>query len=189
MRGNVILLVEDDPQQAESISRAIQKRFPQYAVKVVDTEYTFRTYVEEMVRIASIPQMVICEVMLPWEYPEPVTPDTPPEVKEGTFRKAGLRCWRYFREKVEFQRVPWIYFTVLDDITIEFAQHADLLTSYVQKSGSILPFLEEMEDMFAFSGLWKRAEQGTIDQHGASPEMMRILRAGELERIRPTNIP
>ncbi|MEN9614432.1 MAG: hypothetical protein RLZZ347_739 [Candidatus Parcubacteria bacterium] len=184
-----ILLVEDDPQQAESIKRAIERHFPQYTVVVVDTEYAFRTRVDELARAASIPRMVVCEVMLPWEYPNPTTPDVPPEVREGTFRKAGTRCWKYFRQKTEFQRVPWIYFTVLDDVTIEFVQHSDLLTSYVQKSGSILPFLKDMGDILLFSGLWNQTEQGIPDQPGASPEMMRILREGELERIRPTNIP
>ena len=121
--------------------------------------------------------------MLPWIFPELVTPDIPDEVKVGTFRKAGLRCWKWFRQYPCFQRVPWIYFTILDDVTIEFSKHADLLTGYVQKAGSIKPLFEEMEELLTASGPWEATETEVTAELTASPEMARRLREGMAESV------
>ena len=55
-----ILVVEDDPQQSESIKRAIESRYPQYAVSVRNRKQV-STVCRGFGKVPSIPIMVICE--------------------------------------------------------------------------------------------------------------------------------
>ena len=54
-----ILVVEDDPQQSESIKRAIESRYPQYAVSRNRKQVS--TVCRGFGKVPSIPTMVICE--------------------------------------------------------------------------------------------------------------------------------
>lgn len=165
---DLILLVEDDPQQSESIKRAIQGRYQSADVKLVETESEFYDWVDRIPDVGPHPRVVICDVMLPWTFPSLNAPKPPSDVSKGTFRKAGLRCWKKFRQREHFRTVPWIYFTVLDEKTIEFANNRDNRTGFAQKSGPIEDLLEEMEE-------WSDTEDRVTKSLTDSPKMRRIL--------------
>jgi len=59
------------------------------------------------------PDVVVIDVMLRWTNPHPEQPERPPDVIEGGFMRAGLRCLERIRAnpKLIFSRV--ILFTVL----------------------------------------------------------------------------
>ncbi len=142
-----ILIVEDDPQQSESIRDAIRRCYRGAVVEILETEYEFRRRMDRIPKEGPKPRMVICDVMLPWAYPDPDAPSAPPDVQEGTFRMAGVRCYDCFRRREDLKEIPWIYFTVLDKETIEYEKHSDERASFVQKSSSINVLLDEMRQM------------------------------------------
>lgn len=164
-------MIEDDPQQSASIKAAIESHYRNVEVELLETESEFCNHVAKMPVGETRPHIVICDVMLPWAFPDPNAPEAPPEVVAGTFRNAGLRCWRRFRQREDLRSVPWIYFTVLDEKTIEFENHHDDRTGYVQKSGSIEPLLEEMEE-------WSETDEQVLQSLTFSPKMREILLDG-----------
>jgi len=142
-----ILLIEDDPQQSETIKAALERRYGDVQVELVETEADFYTRLSSIPVGGERPRIVVCDVMLPWAFPAPDSPSQPPEVIRGTFREAGLRCWRRFREREDLRGVPWIYFTVLDAKTINLESHSDANTGYAQKAGGIEPLFEKINDI------------------------------------------
>jgi DNA-binding NarL/FixJ family response regulator len=173
-----ILLIEDDPQQSSSIKAAIERRYRDLEVEVLETESEFCDRLAVLRVQDPKPRMVICDVMLPWSFPDPDAPIAPADVQEGTFRKAGLRCWRRFRRHKHLESVPWIYFTVLDERTIEYEAHSDNRTGYAQKSSSIKPLLEEMEEYLHVDDDWTETDEQVTQRLLSSPKMRNILLDG-----------
>jgi CheY-like chemotaxis protein len=173
-----IVLVEDDPQQSASIKAAIGHRYRDAEVKLLETESEFYGFLAALPVGGGGLRMVICDVMLPWAYPEPDAPAAPQKVREGTFRTAGLRCWQKFREQTGLRGIPWIYHTVLDEKAVELENYSDEQTGFIQKSSSIDPLLEEMEDFFHVDDPWAETEEQTARTLVASPRMRRILLEG-----------
>ncbi len=145
--NHLIFLVEDDPQQAWSIAKAIRQHDHAADIEVIETESEFYERLNRIPLAGPRPDIVICDVMLPWTFPSPDASKPPPEVKAGTFRKAGLRCWARFRTRPDLRTVPWVYFTVLDANTIELPAHSDEQTSHVQKFGPLEPLIDEMRKL------------------------------------------
>lgn len=142
---SLALLIEDDPQQSETIKEVVESRYRNLEVKWIETESDFYNYLESLTEDEKLPSVVICDVMLPWAFPAPGSPHQPMEVTKGTFRKAGLRCWKKFRQQEAASSIPWIHFTVLDKKTIDFNNNSDSKTGYAEKAGSIQPLIAEME--------------------------------------------
>lgn len=109
------ILIEDDPQQLESIKLAIERHYPGVEVQTLETESDFYDHLAQIPKFDERLRMVICDVMLPWAFPSVDAPLPPADVIKETFRKAGLRCWKKFRQREDLRSVPWIYFTVLDE--------------------------------------------------------------------------
>jgi hypothetical protein len=177
MRDRVIL-VEDDPEQSASIKAAVRARYRNAEVEILETEG------ELYRRVASLPpgggdlRMVICDVMLPWAYPDRGSPKPPQEVVEGTFRKAGVRCWRKLRQRQDLRDIPWIYFTILDERAFEFARYSDDRTGYAQKANSIEPLLDEMGECFRAGDPWLESDEHVTGAFVGSPKMRSILLEG-----------
>ncbi|MCX6724068.1 MAG: hypothetical protein NT155_02735 [Candidatus Staskawiczbacteria bacterium] len=165
-----IILIEDDPQQALAIMSAVNRRFTDFAVRLVETESEFYEFIARLPAQGEKPIMVISDVMLPWAFGETPIPK-PQGVEEGGFRMAGTRCWKKFRQREDLRQIPWIYFTVLDDQTIEFAQNHDEKTGYVQKGKSIEPLLMEIED-------WLETDESATEALASSTTMRKALEAG-----------
>jgi CheY-like chemotaxis protein len=175
---DVILLVEDDPQQSASIKAAVERHCRNAEVELLETESDFYARLAAITGSGTRPRMVICDVMLPWAFPDPDAPKAPPDVERGTFRKAGLRCWERFRQLDDLRRVPWIYFTVLDEKTIGFETHSDERTGYVQKAGSIAPLLQEIDEYLHVDDQWAETDDQITQRLVDSPRMRRILLDG-----------
>ncbi len=143
----IVLLVENRPALAHPVRCAIEREFDDFEVVTVETENDFRLNMDSFLGNGTCPLAVISEVMLPWVQAGPEVPAIPPEVKKGTFRKAGTRCWKLFRQHRQFQTIPWIYFTFLNKATIGFDRHSDELTALVEKDGGITPLLEKLGDL------------------------------------------
>jgi DNA-binding NarL/FixJ family response regulator len=177
MKGHIIL-IEDDPQQSASIKAAIERRYQNAEVELLETEAEFYKRVEAAPSGGVRPRMIVCDVMLPWAHPDPGAPAPGPEVIEGKFRKAGLRCWVKSRESKELKSTPWVFFTVLDQSTIEFATHSDERTGYARKGPSIEPLLKEIEECLHLDDEWRESEEQVTKDLLASPRMRKILLAG-----------
>jgi len=172
----LILLIEDDCQQSETIKRAIERRYQSVSVELIESESDFCQRLHSLPDSKRKPRVVICDVMLPWASPAPDAPTQPREVAEGTFRKAGLRCWARFREHQDLRSVPWIYFTVLDEKTIDLKSYSDDKTGYVQKAGSIEPLFAEIDEFQ--DNAWPDTDEDVSSKLMASPNMLKLLLTG-----------
>jgi CheY-like chemotaxis protein len=168
-----VYLVEDDPQQSATIKDAIERRYNNIKVELLETESEFRECLDSLATHQKPPRLVICDVMLPWAFPAPNAPPPPPEVEKGTFREAGLRCWERFREVPAYKEIPWIYFTVLDVNTIDYTHHSDGKTGYSQKSGSLNPLFVEIEEFEDQD--WKESAEEVSRRLLEIPKMRKIL--------------
>ena len=142
-----VVLVEDDLLQANSIKVCIMRHLVDVEVEVIEDESDF---CEWLARLApgdsSAPVLIVSCMMMPWDS-ERLT--DPPEVSKD-FRFAGSRCWKRFRERADLKHIPWIYNTVLDELTMQFEKNCDIFTGYAQKSRSIDPLLSEIDSLLAF---------------------------------------
>lgn len=141
---DLLLVIEDDPIQSETILSVLRQAFPCYEVVLAETESDFRAYVASLAHSHRI-VAVVSDVMMPWCHPSDKSPTPPREVLMGTYRQAGTRCFDWFRKRL--QKTPWVYFTVLDESTIDFERHSDKQTRYVQKSGSISSLIEAVRGL------------------------------------------
>ena len=164
---NYIILIEDDPPQLEQNKKVLEKAFPELKVETLETESDFYGAVEGMTEKKK-PRAVLCDVMLPWSFPAPDAPQAPKTVMSEGFRKAGVRCWKLFRSKSCLREVPWIYFTILDELTIEYAQNRDAHTRYIKKTKDIEPLLREVATFLCLKCCWSPKKNGGEGQLGAS---------------------
>lgn len=136
---HIIWYLEDDPAQQGSTRMTLERKFRGIKVRQFSTEYEFREAVEQLDGL--IPSLVISDVMVPWADPCEAIPDPPPDVQNGTSKRAGVRCHSYFRAKPLLIEVPWIYFTVLDANAIGFQWQETTPTEYVHKGNTLTPLV------------------------------------------------
>lgn len=104
-----ILIVEDDPAQADDIASSVRQRFPRCEVTLVETESQFRDRLPEFA--LDLPAVAVIDVILAWTDPDHERP-RPSEVAAGGIRNAGLRCEQVLRNDPLTARVPVILYTV-----------------------------------------------------------------------------
>ena len=173
-----IKLIEDQPGQMKTIKEAIEARYRDARVQTFETERSFRDYLNiSAAEHAAPPEVVISDVMVRWDFPEPDAEAPPPDVKGGTFREAGLRCFKQAR-KMGLAEVPWVYFTVLDADTVRNADTYDDLTHHVQKSGSLVPLFTELDNLFELNEEWLETDQKVTDSLLNNPKMRAALLEG-----------
>ena len=108
-----IVLVEDDPRQAETIIREVKRHVNNADVTLIKTEWAFREHLSALAE--SPPDLVVLDVMLRWQDPSPNMVDPPEEVEREGFFKAGLRCARLLDEVDFKKKVPILLFTILKE--------------------------------------------------------------------------
>ena len=140
----IIILLEGDPQQSREIKTAIERYFSQVEIEVIETEKGFRESIASIAASEDHLCLVIADTAIRWAFPERDGPNAPADVKEGTHRGAGIRCWQLLRQQNNLSHVSWIYFTTLSMKAMEFASYSDWRTGYVEKGFSIKPLIEEM---------------------------------------------
>ena len=175
MKQKIVLLLEDDNLQAETIAKAVNGHLRGVTVEILATESDAYARFEEMAKAGTTPMLVISDVMMPWAEAGPVVPPPPPAVVKGTFRKAGTRSWGNFRGRNEFAKVPWIYFTVLDEDTIEYKKYTDEFTGFRQKDGPVGPLLEEIDAYLKMDDAWTESETKLSERLAASTTTKKSL--------------
>lgn len=139
MKPKNILLLEDDPLAGETIQACLkQMGGPKSFVHWLYTEMDFVDHVRKIkAGTAELPDVIVSDVMLPWAFAGEFD-EVPPEVRAGTFRRAGIRCHDLFRKEFGLpennEKGPvWIYFTILDASLVGFDRDSDPRAMHVPK--------------------------------------------------------
>ncbi|WP_020390786.1 hypothetical protein [Kribbella catacumbae] len=131
-----IVVVEDDFLQEGPLEEHLQNTFPAACIETLSTESEFRERLPAL-REAK-PDLVILDVMLRWASPRPDLPEPPPDVIEGDYFRAGLRCAELMAKDDELSSVPVIIYTILERSDLERSgETMPLLGSYVRKSSDL----------------------------------------------------
>ena len=138
-----VLLVEDDPLQAEAILDQLKESFPASRTLHVTTEREFRERLTEVADFA--PNVAIIDVMLRWADPGPdVEQSVPEEVRREKHYRAGLRCQRLLSEKLGPKSPPVIIYTVLERTDLNKLPEA---VEYLPKGGDLNPLIQKLHQM------------------------------------------
>ncbi|MFA6535817.1 MAG: hypothetical protein WCT25_00105 [Candidatus Paceibacterota bacterium] len=151
-----IILIENDPQQSVAVSSRLGVHFENLGGCEVTRLETEKSFEELLERVPSGPfpyNLVISGMMLPLQDYEEAVKNTPPGTKVDAqagrdFRRAGVRMWQIFRSHPEWQKVPWIFYTILDlktVLTMGFDPDSDDSADFVQKSKKIRNLLEVVD--------------------------------------------
>ena len=153
-KDQYLLVVEDDPDQADTIEKALRRRFSSHDVLVVETESEFRQGLLEITE--HPPDVAIIDIILRWSEPDPPIPERPREVDEEGIQRAGLRCEQLLRHEPATAKVPVIFYTVTkkthfaDDLS---AANADRRERGFPESA----FLEKEPDLGTLTdAVWER---------------------------------
>lgn len=106
-----ILLVEDDHYIERDLISTLVGEHPNVSIDTIETE---REFVESQPAIESYPpDLIILDVMLPWDYPRPDL-TLPPDTDDDTFRLAGVRIYQRLRDTPCLSGIPVIFHSVFD---------------------------------------------------------------------------
>jgi CheY-like chemotaxis protein len=112
-----ILLLEDDPLTCEWLDNTIKSELSDLRpeIEVIETESEFtQNWIPEVSKgIRTPPDVIVIDIMLRWTDPSPDQPPRPPEVIEGGFVRAGLRCLDLIRKQPVLSQTRVILFTSL----------------------------------------------------------------------------
>ncbi|MDP2315849.1 MAG: hypothetical protein Q8P41_23330 [Pseudomonadota bacterium] len=134
-----VLLIEDDPDQAELIIEEVRKVPARidWDQDVVETEYELlerRTKV-----LAAGYDACVIDGMIQWTHNRPDAPPRPDEVREEGLAGAGIRCARSLRDGGF--RSPILLYTVLRDEEVKWGDRPPQV-EYAEKTDSIEPLVE-----------------------------------------------
>lgn len=128
-----IVMVEDDHMQEGPLAEALEELAPDLSVTVIANEEEFYSYLLKDPGI--VPEVFVIDLMLRWAYPRPNAAPPPPEVLEGGFQRAGMRCVRKLRADPRYRHVPRILYTIVERSDLESSgQSLDSGTQFVRKS-------------------------------------------------------
>jgi DNA-binding NarL/FixJ family response regulator len=112
-----ILLIEDDHLQAHGIQAGVrnllQPEYPHLVFETLSTESDFYQRFDEIAEKGF--DLAIVDVMLRWADPSAEMPEPRPEVVEGGFFRAGIRCKQKLQSDPRTALIPTIIYTVLDE--------------------------------------------------------------------------
>ena len=107
-----VVLVEDDHLQEGPLADYLQDSVPDLTIETVTTESEFRNKLPDFRK--QPPDLVIMDMMLRWAVPRLSMPDPPPEVLDGGYYRAGLRCIDLLRQDELLKDIPIILYTFLE---------------------------------------------------------------------------
>ena len=108
-----LVVVEDDPLQAEQIVRGLSEFFPGTRLEVIRTESEFRDHLDGMER--TPPDVILLDIMLRWSDPTPDMPEPPADVREEGMYRAGFRCQRLMATRERLKDIPVIFYSSLEE--------------------------------------------------------------------------
>jgi CheY-like chemotaxis protein len=150
----VVWLVEDDRIYRDVLMQGLQSCKKGLKVDTFPTESLAYKAVENLEKDgekALAPDLVICDVMLPYAFPndDVIVPTEIAKQGEDAFRRAGVRLWKRFRKSSssDLKKVPWIYHTVLKGTTQDLLDNKDTSTFYVGKDESFDELLQIFQEL------------------------------------------
>ncbi|MEQ8208255.1 MAG: hypothetical protein RH917_00365 [Lacipirellulaceae bacterium] len=147
-----ILLLEDDPKQAEGITLSITDRFDAEVVRIA-TESEFRLAIRKEFALSA--DLAVLDVMVRWTDPSLNMPRRPEDVCAEGPPRAGLRCLALLREVAP--EMPVIAYTILEEDDLS----EDLISSpagkargtgpsvLLRKDGDRTPLIEGIEHLLS----------------------------------------
>jgi DNA-binding NarL/FixJ family response regulator len=147
-----IVIVEDDHLQEGPLEEQIRDAFPTAKIETVGTEQEFRAHLDGYRR--DRPHVVVMDVMLRWADPSPAAVAPPPEVAQGGYQRAGIRCAQLMSEDPALRRIPVIYYTILErsDLERDTQQPPEGNTTYVRKSTDPEVLVRKIRELIRASG-------------------------------------
>ena len=113
----LILIVEDDFSQAESLRESLYERWSSAQLPVISTEAEFRLKLPEI--ISRPPDLIFLDLMLRWTNPTPeLLLDMPSDGIRGWPQEAGFRCAKLLAANDATRDVPVIIYSVLDRVDV-----------------------------------------------------------------------
>lgn len=112
-----ILILEDDASLHPLLKELIATNLSDLAptILILETEADFR--MKWLPNLGSDktkrPDVFVIDVMLRWTDSNPDQPPRPPDVIEGGFMRAGLRCLKLIRQRPSLFNTPVIFLTTL----------------------------------------------------------------------------
>ena len=127
----LILIVEDDPVQAQHMEAAIRRELGAEVWRMA-TEYDFQAGFEEIA--TRKPDLIVIDVMLRWADPAEEIPDKPANwAQTGGYTRAGLRCHAMLRKDERTGEIPALLYTVLGQEALGLLQGVE----YLQKGNGL----------------------------------------------------
>ena len=141
-----ILLVEDDYLQSELISEIISNNIKDVILKIISTEFEFRSRLEEIV--LNPPNLIIMDIMLRWTDADPDMPEPPAQIEKEGFYHAGFRCQRLLSEDTRTKNIPVLLYTILgkDDLENHLNNLPDNIV-FFQKDIDTKAFIDEIKSL------------------------------------------
>jgi CheY-like chemotaxis protein len=103
-----ILLVEDNFVDRLAAEELLIEAFPGVQVEHLTTELGFRNWLANQTDQVNL---VVLDVMLPWDYPKPNSPASNDNISAGEYGEAGLRCFQLLRDNPHFNKTAVILLT------------------------------------------------------------------------------
>jgi hypothetical protein len=131
-----IFLLNGEPLERAGLVKVIFDRYYPGAVSIrtFGCEYDFMEHLKTLDNTPHVElALVVAEVSLCWCSPGPIMPPAPPEVVSGKSRRAGLRCWKAFRQQAGCKEIPWMYLTGMPQVEMEHERNSDVYTYYLNK--------------------------------------------------------
>ena len=107
-----VLILEDDASMHPLLEQIIKKSDLKLKIEPIETEAEFRKWLASYNKNKR-PDIFVIDVMLRWTDPDPGQPPRPPDVIEGGFMRAGLRCLKLIRMHPSLYNTPIIFLTTL----------------------------------------------------------------------------
>ena len=120
-----VLILEDDQLTSERLQTLISNELEELGVstgiEIIETERDFRKDWMERLRAdkVSIPDVIVIDIMLLWCFPSPDSDPRPPDVIEGGFHMAGIRCFDAICAEPKLRRTKKIFYTALTKVDLE----------------------------------------------------------------------
>ncbi len=112
-----VLILEDDASASGWLESAIRRELTDLAsaIEIVETESEFvLEWLPQFDQgMKPQPSVIVIDIMLRWTDPAPQQPPRPPEVIQGGFMRAGLRCLESIRQRPKLLHVPVVLYTAL----------------------------------------------------------------------------
>lgn len=120
-----VLIVEDDPQRASEVEAAFRSNGIAVLFSVVSNEKEFIQRFEEWAD--APPALAVIDLLIPYTTEEDGADDEK-ALKLNAFM-GGLRCYELLQHNARTQRIPVIFYTILDQERVPEG------TMYVKKTG------------------------------------------------------